>query len=65
MTWVHWVVCDIPPSASGLAEAVKPGALPPGTRGGDADGHLPEAALKHGGCVAAEPKSAAEVRRRT
>jgi Raf kinase inhibitor-like YbhB/YbcL family protein len=37
MIWVHWVVYDIPPSASGLAEAVKPGALPPGTREGAND----------------------------
>jgi Raf kinase inhibitor-like YbhB/YbcL family protein len=37
MTWVHWVVYDIPPSASGLAEAVKRGALPPGTREGTND----------------------------
>lgn len=32
MTWVHWVVHDIPPGASGLAEGVK--ALPAGTRQG-------------------------------
>lgn len=32
MTWVHWVLHDLPPSASGLAEAVK--QLPPGTREG-------------------------------
>lgn len=32
MTWVHWVLHDLPPSASGLAEAVK--RLPPGTREG-------------------------------
>ena len=29
MTWVHWVLYNIPPSASSLAEAVK--ALPAGT----------------------------------
>jgi len=29
MTWVHWVLYNIPPSANGLAEGVK--ALPPGT----------------------------------
>ncbi|HEX9301198.1 MAG TPA: YbhB/YbcL family Raf kinase inhibitor-like protein [Casimicrobiaceae bacterium] len=32
MTWVHWVLYDIPPTATGLAEAVKSGALPSGTR---------------------------------
>jgi Raf kinase inhibitor-like YbhB/YbcL family protein len=34
MTWVHWVLYDIPPSASGLAEAVNPRDLPAGTREG-------------------------------
>jgi Raf kinase inhibitor-like YbhB/YbcL family protein len=32
MTWVHWVLYDLPPSAAGLAEAVN--RLPPGTREG-------------------------------
>jgi len=32
MTWVHWVLYNIPPSASGLAEGVK--ALPAGALGG-------------------------------
>ena len=32
MTWVHWVVYDLPPSSSGLAEAAK--ALPDGARDG-------------------------------
>jgi Raf kinase inhibitor-like YbhB/YbcL family protein len=32
MTWVHWVVYDIPPSVSGLAEAVK--SPPAGARTG-------------------------------
>jgi Raf kinase inhibitor-like YbhB/YbcL family protein len=32
MTWVHWVVHDIPPGATGLAEGVK--ALPAGARQG-------------------------------
>ena len=31
MTWVHWVVYDIPPSAAGLPEG---GALPSGARDG-------------------------------
>jgi Raf kinase inhibitor-like YbhB/YbcL family protein len=32
MTWVHWVLHDIPPGATGLPEAVR--TLPPGTREG-------------------------------
>jgi len=32
MTWVHWVLHDIPPGATGLAEAVR--SLPPGAREG-------------------------------
>ena len=31
MTWVHWVLYNIPPTAPGLPEAVSPAALPPGT----------------------------------
>jgi Raf kinase inhibitor-like YbhB/YbcL family protein len=34
MTWVHWVLYNIPPSASGLPEGVQKQALPPGTREG-------------------------------
>ena len=34
MTWVHWVLYNLPPTATGLGEAVKPNALPPGTREG-------------------------------
>lgn len=34
MTWVHWVLYDIPTTAGGLPEAVAPGALPAGTREG-------------------------------
>src|SRR3989441_7777108 len=34
MTWVHWVLYDIPTAASGLPEAVQPSALPSGTREG-------------------------------
>ncbi len=34
MTWVHWVLYDIPATASGLAEDVAPSALPAGTREG-------------------------------
>jgi len=34
MTWVHWVLYDIPPSTSELAEGVAPAALPEGTREG-------------------------------
>jgi hypothetical protein len=34
MTWVHWVLYDVPPSVAGLPEAVARHALPPGTRQG-------------------------------
>jgi Raf kinase inhibitor-like YbhB/YbcL family protein len=30
MTWVHWVVCNIPPDVAGLAEGASSGNLPPG-----------------------------------
>jgi Raf kinase inhibitor-like YbhB/YbcL family protein len=35
MTWVHWVVYDLPPSTTQLAEATH--ALPPGARDGKND----------------------------
>jgi Raf kinase inhibitor-like YbhB/YbcL family protein len=34
MTWVHWVLYDLPPTAPGLAEAMQSTALPEGTREG-------------------------------
>jgi len=34
MTWVHWVLYDIPASATGLAEGIASAALPKGTREG-------------------------------
>lgn len=34
MTWVHWVLYNIPPTATGLAKGVAPHDLPPGTREG-------------------------------
>jgi len=34
MTWVHWVLYNLPPTATGLGEAVKSDALPAGTREG-------------------------------
>jgi hypothetical protein len=33
-TWVHWVLFDIPPSATGLAKGVATSALPSGTKEG-------------------------------
>ncbi|MBI3722402.1 YbhB/YbcL family Raf kinase inhibitor-like protein [bacterium] len=37
MTWVHWVLYDIPADARELPEAVSPKALPAGTREGKND----------------------------
>ena len=37
MTWVHWVLYDIPASATGLPEDVAASDLPPGTRPGRND----------------------------
>jgi hypothetical protein len=37
MTWVHWVLYDLPPAATGLAEAVARRDLPRGTREGQND----------------------------
>jgi Raf kinase inhibitor-like YbhB/YbcL family protein len=37
MTWVHWVLYNIPPDAQGLAEAVLARDLPPGTLQGRND----------------------------
>jgi Raf kinase inhibitor-like YbhB/YbcL family protein len=37
MTWVHWVLYNIPPGVTGLPEGVKPAALPSGTLEGSND----------------------------
>ena len=34
MTWVHWVLYDLPPTTQELPEHVAPGQLPAGTRQG-------------------------------
>lgn len=34
MTWVHWVLYNLPPSSTGLTEGVKAEALPPGSMSG-------------------------------
>lgn len=34
MTWVHWLLYNVPPTASGLYEAVDSTGLPPGTQQG-------------------------------
>jgi len=36
-TWVHWVLVDLPPAATGLPEAVADDTLPAGTRVGRND----------------------------
>ena len=37
MTWVHWVLYDLPPDATGLSEGISEVALPRGTRQGRND----------------------------
>ncbi len=37
MTWVHWVLYDIPPTCTGLPEGVRSSDLPRGTREGMSD----------------------------
>ena len=37
MTWVHWVLYDIPPASTGLAAAIASKDLPAGTREGSND----------------------------
>ena len=37
MTWVHWVLYNIPTTAAGLPEGVAPDKLPAGTREGQND----------------------------
>ena len=37
MTWVHWVLYNLPPTAHGLAQAVSARELPAGTREGTND----------------------------
>ena len=34
MTWVHWILYNIPPDTTGLPEGVISGNLPPGTEKG-------------------------------
>ncbi len=34
MTWVHWVLYNLPPSSKGIGEGVEAGALPPGSISG-------------------------------
>jgi Raf kinase inhibitor-like YbhB/YbcL family protein len=34
MTWVHWVLYNIPPDAAGIPRGATPGGLPPGTEEG-------------------------------
>jgi Raf kinase inhibitor-like YbhB/YbcL family protein len=39
MTWVHWVLYNIPPGTHGLPEGIAAEALPPGTLQGKNDWH--------------------------
>ena len=39
MTWVHWVLYNIPPSCAGLDEDAEKSDLPPGTNDGQNDWH--------------------------
>ncbi len=39
MTWVHWVLFNIPPEVTDLPEGVKENELPPGVRSGLNDWH--------------------------
>ncbi len=41
MTWVHWVIYDLPADTQGLKEGIKPSELPAGTRMGLNDWHRP------------------------
>lgn len=41
MTWVHWVLYDLPPTAHALPVGVTPADLPPGTRQGRNDWKQP------------------------
>ena len=42
MTWVHWVLYNLPASANALPEDVSRGALPAGTRSGRNDWKRPD-----------------------
>lgn len=44
MTWVHWVLYNLPSTAGALPEAVAPEALPPGTKQSLNDGRGPATA---------------------
>lgn len=37
MTWVHWILYNLPPDAAGLSEGIAESALPKGTLGGTSD----------------------------
>lgn len=39
MTWVHWILYNLPPDAGGLPEGATPHGLPTGTRQGRNDWH--------------------------
>jgi len=41
MTWVHWVLYNVPPTATSLPAGASKASLPPGTREGDNDWKQP------------------------
>ncbi|MEN8107757.1 MAG: YbhB/YbcL family Raf kinase inhibitor-like protein [Pseudomonadota bacterium] len=41
MTWVHWVLCNLPPDTPGLPEGATSNELPPGTAEGINDWNRP------------------------
>jgi len=75
MTWVHWVVYNIPPSVAGLPEGADAASLPPGARQGLNDwkregwggpcppgsGHQEQGAAGHGRSRAGRSRAGGDV----
>jgi Raf kinase inhibitor-like YbhB/YbcL family protein len=47
MTWIHWILYNIPPGITGLTEGVRPAELPSGTLAGTTDS---KSTVYHGPC---------------